>query len=89
LDRAGVQNGLGSRNVRHLYEDWHKIAGKHRVPKNCRSTCGSQSVESGTPTVVVKDFLGHSSVTTTEKFYVNTSSSFRKAAEARKVNKVG
>jgi integrase len=73
-----------SGNMRHLYEDWHKIAGKHRVPKNCRSTCGSQLVESGTPTVVVKDFLGHSSVTTTEKFYVNTSASLRKAAEARK-----
>jgi hypothetical protein len=70
-----------SGNMRHLYEDWHKITGRHRVPKNCRSTCGSQVVESGTPTVVVKDFLGHSSVTTTEKFYVNTSASPRKAAE--------
>lgn len=73
-----------SGNMRHLYEDWHKIAGKNRVPKNCRTTCGSQLVESGTPTVVVKDFLGHSSVTTTERFYVNTSSSLRKAAEARR-----
>ena len=46
-------------NVRKLYNDWHKIAGG-RVPKNCRSSCGSQMVEAGTPTVVVKDWLGHS-----------------------------
>ncbi|MCE5268706.1 MAG: tyrosine-type recombinase/integrase [Planctomycetaceae bacterium] len=74
--------------MRPSHEDWHKIVGKHRVPKNCRSTCGSQLVQSGTPTVVVKDFLGHSSVTTTEKFYVNTSGSLRAAAEARSLSKV-
>jgi len=70
-------------NVRHLYEDWHKFAGD-RVPKNCRSSTGSQMVEAGTPTVVVKDFLGHSSVVITEKHYVNTSGALRKAEEDRK-----
>ncbi len=74
-------------NVRHLYDDWHKIAGKHRTMKHCRSTCASQMIEAGTPTVVVKDQLGHGSVTTTEKFYVNTSGSLRKAAESRRARK--
>jgi integrase len=76
-------------NVRHLYEDWHKFAGKNRTPKQFRSTTGSALIEAGTPTVVVKDFLGHSSVVITEKHYVNTSGSLRKAAEARKARETG
>lgn len=70
-------------NLRHIYDDWHKFAGD-RVPKNCRSSTGSQMVAAGTPTVVVKDFLGHSSVVITEKHYLNTSGALRAAAEARK-----
>ena len=41
-------------------------------------------VAAGTPTVVVKDFLGHSSVVITEKHYLNTPGALRAAAEARK-----
>ena len=43
------------------------------------------------PTVVVKDFLGHSSVVITEKHYVNTSGTLRAAAEAegRRVSDLG
>ena len=73
-----------SGNLTHLYEDWHKFAGD-RVPKNCRSSCGSQLVEAGVPTFVVKDWLGHSTVTTTETFYVNTAKALWPAAAARKV----
>jgi integrase len=74
-------------NVRHLYDDWHKIAGKQRTIKHCRSSCASAMIEAGVPTVVVKDFLGHSSVVTTERFYTNTSGSLRKAAEVRNAQK--
>jgi integrase len=42
-------------------------------------------IEAGTPTVVVKDFLGHASVTTTEAFYINTGPALRIAAEKRRV----
>jgi integrase len=71
----------GSR--RGFYSDWHRFAGD-RVPKNCRSSTGSQMVAAGTPTAIVKDWLGHSSIAITEKHYVNTSGTLRAAAEARK-----
>ena len=79
-------------SFRQLYLDWHaiqKAAGmpddKHYVPQNCRSSCASELIAAGVPTVVVKDFLGHNTVTTTEKFYINTKPAMRAAAGARKV----
>ena len=35
--------------------------------------------------MVVKDFLGHQSVATTENYYINTKPALRAAANARKV----
>jgi integrase len=77
---------------RQLYEDWHAIqtaAGipenKHYVPKNCRSSCASELIAANVPTVVVKDFLGHATVATTENYYINTKPAMRAAANARKV----
>ena len=77
---------------RQLYEDWHiiqKMAGipenAHYVPKNCRSTCASELIANQVPTVVVKDFLGHATVATTENYYINTKPAMRAAAQARKV----
>ncbi|MCO8121320.1 site-specific integrase [Stieleria sp. TO1_6] len=78
------------KSLRSLYDDWHAIVAKADLlskkkvlPKHFRSTCGSELIEAGAPTVVVKDFLGHASVTTTESFYINTGSSLRAASEAR------
>jgi integrase len=75
-----------------LYEDWHAIQttagmpkGDHYVPKNCRSTCASALIAANVPTVVVKDFLGHATVATTENYYINTKPALRAAATARKV----
>lgn len=59
--------------------------GQHYVPKNCRSTCASALIASNVPTVVVKDFLGHATVATTENYYINTKPAMRAAASARKV----
>jgi integrase len=77
---------------RQLYEDWHAIQkaagipeGEHYVPKNCRSTCASELIAANVPTVVVKDFLGHATVATTENYYINTKPAMRAAANARKV----
>lgn len=77
---------------RQLYDDWHAIQtatgiedGRHYVPKNCRSSCASELIASGAPTAVVKDFLGHASVTTTERYYINTRPALRAAVLARKV----
>jgi integrase len=77
---------------RQLYEDWHAIQeaagipdGEHYVPKNCRSTCASELIAANVPTVVVKDFLGHATVATTENYYINTKPALRAAASARKV----
>ena len=75
---------------RQLYDDWHaiqKAAGvpddAHYLPKNCRSTCASALIASNVPTIVVKDFLGHATVTTTENYYINTKPALRAAANAR------
>lgn len=77
---------------RQLYEDWHLIQkaagipdGEHYVPKNCRSSCASELIAANVPTVVVKDFLGHATVATTENYYINTKPALRAAASARKV----
>jgi len=79
-------------NYRQLYDDWHMIMkaagipdGEHYVPKNCRSTCASALIAANVPTVVVKDFLGHQSVATTETYYINTKPALRAAANARPV----
>lgn len=79
-------------SYRQLYDDWHMIMkaagipdGEHYVPKNCRSTCASALIAANVPTVVVKDFLGHQSVATTETYYINTKPALRAAANARTV----
>ncbi len=72
-------------DVRRLYDDWHKIT--PRVPKNLRSSTGTQLVEAGTPTAVVQKWLGHSCITTTEKYYVNPTNALWTAAAARRVPK--
>ena len=74
-----------------LHANWRRIVkaadlpdGVSYVPKNCRSSCGSQMVQNGVPTMVVRDFLGHSTVLTTERYYLSTSKdALRKAAESR------
>jgi integrase len=77
---------------RPLYDDWKRIhkaaklpAGRRYTLKHCRSSCASALIASNVPTVVVKDFLGHASVATTETYYVNTKPSLRAVAEAREV----
>lgn len=77
---------------RPFYDDWHAIQkaagipdGQHYVPKNCRSTCASALIAANVPTVVVKDFLGHATVATTENYYINTKPALRAAAAARPV----
>jgi integrase len=76
---------------RPFYDDWQRIIsaaglpkGTKPVPKNFRSTCGSEMIDVGIPTVVVKDFLGHASVTTTEAFYIDTGPALRNASEKRR-----
>lgn len=74
-------------SYRPLYEDWHAIQraagiaeGDHYVPKNCRSTCASALIARDVPTAVVKEWLGHASVTTTENYYINAKPALRAAA---------
>lgn len=74
---------------RQFYEDWGRLLAAGGlpdgvVPKNLRSTTGSELVAAGVPTVAVKDWLGHSSVTTTERYYANTGQALRQAAEQRR-----
>ena len=68
-------------DIRKLYQDWHLIT--DRRPKDCRSSCGTQLIEAGIPTAVVKDFLGHSNIAVTERHYVNATNSLRAAAGVR------
>ena len=76
---------------RQLYFDWDRIlqaAGipKERrfVPHNFRSTCVSELLETES-SFVVKDWVGHASVTTTEKYYANTKKPRREVAKKRRV----
>lgn len=78
-----------------FYDDWNAIQdaadlpdGRRYRPKDCRSSCASALIASNVPTIVVKDFLGHASVTTTEGYYVNTKPALKAIAEARVVRTV-
>lgn len=73
-------------DARSLYRDWHLIMGD-RTPKTCRSSVASQLVEAGIPTATVQHWLGHSSITTTERYYVNPTNALRTAAAARQLPK--
>ncbi len=72
---------------RQFYTDWQRLRAAAGVvgvvPKNLRSTTGSEMVAAGVPTLAVKDWLGHSSVVTTERYYCNTYAAVRKAAGQR------
>jgi len=79
-------------SLRAIYVDWHLIQtaagipeGQHYVPQDCRSSCASELTARDVPTVVVRDFLGHASVTTTERYYINTKPAMRAAANVRKI----
>lgn len=73
---------------RQLYPDWAKIiraAGvEYFVPHNCRSTVTSELLEEHN-SMVVKDWVGHASIRTTERYYANTGKARRQLAERRKV----
>ena len=75
-----------------LYDDWRlqqDAAGIPRerqyAPKDLRSSCASMMIASSVPTMVVKDFLGHANVATTENYYVDTTPAMRAVANARTV----
>jgi integrase len=76
-----------------FYDDWRKLqdaAGITRdqryTLKSLRSSCASLMIAASVPTLVVKDFLGHAKVTTTETYYVNTAPAMRAAANLRAVS---
>ncbi len=70
-----------------MYEDWAAIQTLAKVSfrlKDCRSSTGSSMINAGTPTLTVRNFLGHSTVATTEKFYASPSpDALRAGLEAR------
>lgn len=79
-----------------FYDDWNAISdaadlptGIRYRPKDFRSSCASALIANNVPTIVVKDFLGHASVTTTEGYYVNTKPTLKAIAEVREVKVVG
>lgn len=73
-------------NRRRFYDDWGRLLKAAKVPyfrpKDLRSTCGSEmAVTEGLTTV--QQWLGHSSVQTTAKFYINPTAALRQAAQRR------
>jgi integrase len=79
-------------SYRQIYIDWHEILNTAGIPKDeqyvphdCRSSCASALIGAGVPTVVVKDVLGHQSIATTERYYINTEPALRAAVLRRKV----
>lgn len=78
---------LAAEKLRRIYDDWDrvcKVAGVVCRFKDFRSTCGSELLNSGTPSVIVRDVLGHSSVLTTERFYLAPSQEAMRAAMERR-----
>ncbi|MHB8864397.1 MAG: tyrosine-type recombinase/integrase [Pirellulaceae bacterium] len=77
----------GHATYRQFYVDWarlRKVAGVTGVvPKNLRSTAASEMVAAGVGTLTVKDWLGHTTVLTTESWYVDTDPALRQAAAQR------
>lgn len=74
---------------RKLYSDWYRVcktAGVRAAWKHFRSTCGSELLNSGTPSVLVRDWLGHSSVVTTERYYLAPSQDALREAMERRSN---
>lgn len=76
---------------RQLYVDWKRIlkaAGieteRYFKLHNFRSTCVSELLESES-SFTVRDWVGHASVTTTEKHYANTKKARREIASKRQV----
>lgn len=80
---------IKQKTPRCLYYDWDAIlvaAGVPEVrrfkPHNLRSTCCSQLAD-GNGSLVVRDWLGHSTVQVTERYYSQTRAARRRIAEAR------
>lgn len=75
---------------RQMYEDWSLILKASGVEqdydlKDFRSSCASLLIANDVPTVVVRDFLGHATVATTENYYINAKPALRAAAKRRNV----
>jgi integrase len=70
--------------MRLLYEEWQVIEGvarvEHHLPKHYRSSRACELIDIGEPTLVVRDWMGHSTVTTTERFYASPRKRMRAAA---------
>lgn len=70
-----------------IYDEWDKVIAAAKVPyfrfKDCRSSVGSQMIQSGEPLPVVAEFLGHTNPMVTLKHYVNAKPVLRGAAERR------
>lgn len=72
---------------RRLYDDWKALLSAAGVTgiqfKHFRSSAASQILLSGGSTMMARDLLGHSNITTLEKHYANVSTGLRAAMEAR------
>jgi integrase len=56
-----------------------------RQVKDLRSTCATQLIAEATPTLAVRDLLGHSTVATTERYYASAATALRDAIARRNV----
>lgn len=80
------------KNPRGLYVDWDAILEhaaippeRHFTPHDCRSTCCSELLATGVAFTTVRDWVGHSSVAVTERYYAATRSDRLRVAAERKV----
>lgn len=80
------------KDPRGLYVDWDAILehaaippNRHFTPHDCRSTCCSELLASGVSLTTVRDWVGHSSVSVTERYYAATRSDRLRVAAERKV----
>ena len=71
--------------IHECHEDLIRVADNQETARDERIESASELIAANVPTVVVKDFLGHSNVATTENYYINTKPALRAAAAARQV----
>ncbi len=76
-------------SIRWFASDWDRLVaaaglnGSRFRLKDLRSTCASELAASGVPSIVAQGWLGHSTITTTSKFYTNPAAGLVAAARTR------
>ena len=77
LNRSG--EGISVRSVDRLVKKFARFAGMDFTPHTLRHTFATHLLENGADLLLIKEILGHSSLTTTQKYTHITAETMKKA----------